>query len=63
MQPITIKFAIRVRNDYRYTLARFLGDVWVVIFVKDITYEGLLHNTLACDVDTVQAAGIQQTRV
>ena len=28
-----------------------------------ITYEGLLQNTLALDVDTVQEACIQQTRV
>ena len=27
------------------------------------TYEGLLHNTLALDVDTVQEVCIQQTRV
>ena len=26
----------------------------MVIYVKYITYEGLLHNTLALDVDTVQ---------
>ena len=36
----------------------YLGCVWVVglIHVKYITYEGLLHNTLALDVDTVQEA-------
>ena len=34
----------------------YLGCVWVVIYVKYITYEGLLHNTLALDVDTVQEA-------
>ena len=33
------------------------------MYVKYITYEGLLHNTLALDVDTVQEACIQQTRV
>ena len=31
----------------------------MVIYVKYITYEGILHNTLALDVDTVQ----EQTRV
>ena len=36
---------------------------FTVIYVKYITYEGLLHNTLALDVDTVQEACIQQTRV
>ena len=41
----------------------YLGCVWVVIYVKYITYEDLLHNTLALDVDTVQEACIQQTRV
>ena len=41
----------------------YLGCVWVVIYVKYITYEGLLHNTLTLDVDTVQEACIQQTRV
>ena len=29
----------------------------MVIHVKYITYEGILHNTLALDVDTVQEAG------
>ena len=53
MQPITIKFAIRVRKDYT-PLHVYLGCVWVVIYDKYITYEGLLHNTLALDVDTVQ---------
>ena len=43
MQPITIQFAVRVR-------------AWVVIYVKYITYECLLHNTLALDVGTVQEA-------
>ena len=62
MQPITIQFAVRVHKDYT-PLHIYLGDVWVVICVKDITYKGLLHNTLARDVDTAQAAGIQQTRV
>ena len=55
MQPITIQFAIRVRRDYT-PLHVYLGCVWVVIYVKYITYEGLLHNTLAVDVDTVQEA-------
>ena len=46
-----------------YTLARLSGLCWVVIYVKYITYEGLLglHNTLALDVDTVQEACIQQS--
>ena len=53
MQPITIQFAVRVRKDYT-PLYVYLGCVWVVIYVKyrPITYEGLLHNTLALDVDT-----------
>ncbi len=57
MQPITIQFAVRVRMDYT-PLRVYLGCVWVVIYVKYIyiTYEGLLHNTLAFDVDTVQEA-------
>ena len=59
MQPITIQFAISVRKDYT-PLHVYLGCVWVVIYVKYITYEGLLHNTLALDVDTVQEACIQQ---
>ncbi len=64
VQPITIQFAVRVRKDYT-PLHVYLGCVWVVIYVKyrPITYEGLLHNTLALDVDTVQEAFIQQTRV
>ena len=53
MQPITIQFAVRVRKDYT-PLHVYLGCVWVVIYIKYITYEGLLHNTLALDVDTVQ---------
>ena len=40
----------RVRKDYT-PLHVYLGCVWVVIYVKYITYEGLLHNTLALDVD------------
>ena len=36
----------RVRKDYT-PLHVYLGSVWVVIHVKYITYEGLLHNTLA----------------
>ena len=46
MQPITIQFAVRVREDYK-PLHVYLRCVWVVIYVKYITYEGLLHNTLA----------------
>ena len=61
MQPITIQFAVRVRKDYT-PLHVYLDCVWVVIYVKYITYEGLLHNILALDVDTVQEACIQQTR-
>ena len=57
-----IQFAVRVRKDYT-PLHVYLGCVWVVIYVNYITYEDLLHNTLALDVDTVQEAGIQQTRV
>ena len=34
----------------------YLGCVWVVIHVKYITYEGLLHDTLALDIDTEQEA-------
>ena len=62
MQPITIQFTIRVRKDYT-PLHVYLGCVWVVIYVKYITYESLLHNTLALDVATVEEACIQQTRV
>ena len=62
MQPITIQFAVRVRKDCT-PLHVYLSCVWVVIYVKDVTYEGLLHNTLALDVDAVQEACIQQTRV
>ena len=61
MQPITIQFPVRVRKDYT-PLHVYLGCVWVVIYVKYITYEGLLRNILAFDVDTVQEACIQQTR-
>ena len=53
MQLITIQFAVRVRKDYT-PLRVYVGCVWVVIYVKYITYEDLLHNTLALDVDTVQ---------
>ena len=53
---------VRVRKDYT-PLHVYLGCVWVVIYVKYITYEGVLHNTLALEVDTVQEACIQQTRV
>ena len=42
MQPITIQFAVRVLNIPLYVC---LGCVWVVIYVKYITYEGLLNNT------------------
>ena len=52
----------KVRKDYTL-LHVYLGCVWVIIYVRYITYEGLLHNTLALDVDTVQEACIQQTRV
>ena len=52
-KPITIQFAVRVRKDYT-PLHVYLSCVWVVIYVKYITYEGLLHNTLALDIDTVQ---------
>ncbi len=62
MQPITIQFAVRVRKDYT-PLHVYLGCVWVVIDVKYVTYEGLFYNTLALDVDTVQEACIQQTRI
>ena len=63
MQPITIEVAVRVRKDYT-PLHVYLGCVWVVFMSKYyITYEGILHNTLALDVDTVQEARIQQTRV
>ena len=55
MQPITIQVAVRVRKDYT-PLHVYLGCVWVVIYVKYITYEALLHNTLALDVDTGQEA-------
>ena len=58
MQPITIQFVVRVRKDY-IPLHVYLGCVWVVIYSKYITYEGLLHNTLALDVDTVQEECIQ----
>ena len=47
-----------VCKDYT-PLRVYLGCVSVVIYVKYITYEGLLHNTLALDVDTVQEACIQ----
>ena len=42
-----------VRKDYT-PLHVYVGCIWVVIYVKYITHEGLLHNTLALDVDTVQ---------
>ena len=54
MQPITIQFAQRGRDDYT-PLHVYLGYVWVVIYVNYITYEGVLHNTLALDVDTAQS--------
>ena len=56
MQPITIQFAQRGRNDY-IPLPVYLGYVWVVIYVNynRPTYEGILHNTLALDVDTAQS--------
>ena len=46
-----------MRKDYT-PLHVYLGCVWVVIYVKYITYEGLLHNTLALDIDTVQEATV-----
>ncbi len=46
MQPTTIQFAVRVRKDYT-PLHIYLGCVWLLIYVKYIKYEGLLHNTLA----------------
>ena len=55
MPPITIQFAVGVHKDYT-PLHVYLCCVCVVIYVKYITYEGLLHNTLALDVDTVQDA-------
>ena len=55
MQLITIQ--LRVRKDYT-PLRVYVGCVWVVIYVKYITYEGLLHNTVALDVDTVQETRI-----
>ena len=59
MQPITIQFAVRVRKDYT-PLHVYLGCVWVVIYVKYITYERLLHNTLiALDVYTVQLRSLR----
>ena len=60
MQPITIQFAVRVRMEY-IPLHVYLGCVWVVMYVKYITYDRLLHKTLALDVDTVQEACIQQS--
>ena len=60
MQPITIQVAVRVRKDYT-PLHVYLGCLWLIIYVKYITYEGLLHNTLALDVDTVQEACIWQS--
>ena len=59
---MTIQIAVRVCKDYT-PLHVYLDCVWVVIYVKYITYECLLHNTSALDVDTVQEACIQQTRV
>ena len=60
MQPITIQFAVRVRKDYT-PLQGLSGLCLGGNFVKYITYEGLLHNTLALDVDTVQEACTQQS--
>ena len=45
----------RVRKDCT-PLHVYLSCVWVIIYVTYITYECLLHNTLALDVDTVQEA-------
>ena len=55
MQPITIQFAQRGRRSDYTPLHGYLGYVWVVIYVNYITYEGILHNTLALDVDTAQS--------
>ena len=41
MQLITIQFAVRARKDYT-PLHVYLGCVWMVIYVKYSTYEGLL---------------------
>ena len=41
---ITPNIYSRVRKDYT-PLHVYLGCVWVIIHVKYITYEGLLHNT------------------
>ena len=60
MQPITIQFAVRVHKNCTQLHVN-LGGVWVVIYVTYITYEGVLHNTLALDVDTVQKACIQHS--
>ena len=54
IQQITIQFAVRVRKDCTPLHVYLHGLCWVVIYVEYITYEGLLHNTLALDVDAVQ---------
>ena len=55
--------SIRRKSAKDYTPLRvYVGCVWVVIYVKYITYEGLLHNTLALDVDTVQETCILWAR-
>ena len=51
--------SIRRKSAYKglYTLAHLIsGLCLVVIYVKYITSEGLLRNTLALDVDTMQEA-------
>ena len=52
-EPCKNRVYSRVRKDYT-PLRVYVGCVWVIIYVKYITYECLLHNTLALDVDTVQ---------
>ncbi len=44
LTPCKKRVYSRVRKDYT-PLYVYLGCVWVVIYVKYITYEGLLHNT------------------
>ena len=51
------EFSMSHISPNNYTpLYDYLGYVWVVIYVNYITYnEGILHNTLALDVDTAQS--------
>ena len=60
LTPCKKRVYSRVRKDYT-PLHVYLGCVWVVIYVRYITYEGLLHNTLALDVDTVHTANSSLT--